>query len=67
MQAAVVWAFSLDGNMTFFLAFFWANPLNSLSISCGQVFEVEDADGPLEGAAQDNIAARFGRLKVGCG
>ncbi|EIE27813.1 hypothetical protein COCSUDRAFT_55793 [Coccomyxa subellipsoidea C-169] len=28
------------------------------------VFEVEDADGPLEGAAQENIAARFGRLKV---
>ncbi|BDA48341.1 probable RNA polymerase II subunit B1 CTD phosphatase RPAP at C-terminar half [Coccomyxa sp. Obi] len=28
------------------------------------VFEVEDADGPLEGAEQDSIAARFGRLKV---
>ena len=25
---------------------------------------MEDADGPLEGAAQENIAARFGRLKV---
>ncbi|CAL8463766.1 g3300 [Coccomyxa elongata] len=28
------------------------------------VFEVEDADGPLEGAEQDSIAARFGRLEV---
>ena len=25
---------------------------------------MEDADSPLEGTAQDNIAARFGRLKV---
>ncbi len=31
---------------------------------CEQVFEVEDADGPVEGAEQDSIAARFGRLKV---
>ena len=33
-------------------------------IPCEQVFEVEDADGPVEGAEQDSIAARFGRLKV---
>lgn len=32
--------------------------------SCEQVFEVEDADSPLEGAEQDSIAARFGRLEV---
>lgn len=28
------------------------------------MFEVEDAEGPLEGAEQGSIAARFGRLKV---